>query len=818
MKNVFRVLKRDILRLLKVPPAMVVIIALLVLPSLYTWYNVLGFWDPYESTGHLHVCVVNEDEGADSELTGHIDVGAMIVDELHGNDQLDWQFVSYDEAMDQVKSGQSYAAFVIPKDFSAKLLTLTTGHFEKPDIDYYVNEKIGPIAPKITDTGANTLDATVNATFVETVSLKATEALNAALAQSDERMDNAKSLASAKVEEAKDRLEGAASSIAALADQARQAKDRAEAAKSSLATARDAIDNASGAMDSLSDVASTLQGDYMGFVANTVPLVTDAMKDAADAYAEAARVIGDLPVQSDEARELLDRLRASADDANAQADLYARILADDIAPVLGERLGALAGATSKAAGSIAGQKLIIAQAQTVIDEMVATLDSVAASLDQTRALLEGLVGEVDRVHTDAMMLAGSEALSNFIGEDGLDAQKVSEFISAPTRLETVQLYPVVTYGTAMAPLFMNLTFWIGAFMLMVVLRQEVDASGIRKLTLTQRYLGRFLLYAILVVLQAVICCAGLPFIGMHVVNLPALFFASIVASLSYLSIICALSVTLQHLGKGICIILVFMQIPAATGLYPIEMTSPFFQAIYPLFPFTYGISAMREAICGFYGLHYLRDICILLAFLIVFMAIGILARPWLSNVNRMVAREIKQSGIFNGESVEVPVRRFRFSQVLRALADRDEYRKALMRRYARFQQVYPRLIRGAIIAGIAVPVIVLVVFSLGMTGKVVLLTLFLGWIALVFCFLIVVESLRSSFTRQLRLDKMSDEQLRDLYLSRNGTEQADNVHGLTTLPDDGDGDGEEDEDADEDAAAPPAQDGRYSAKGGDRDA
>ena len=37
MKNVFRVLKRDILRLLKVPPAVVVILALLVLPSLYTW-------------------------------------------------------------------------------------------------------------------------------------------------------------------------------------------------------------------------------------------------------------------------------------------------------------------------------------------------------------------------------------------------------------------------------------------------------------------------------------------------------------------------------------------------------------------------------------------------------------------------------------------------------------------------------------------------------------------------------------------------------------------------------------------------------------
>lgn len=810
MKNVFRVLKRDILRLLKVPPAMVVILALLVLPSLYTWYNVLGFWDPYESTGHLHVCVVNEDEGADSELTGHIDVGEMIVDELHGNDQLDWQFVDYDEAMDQVKSGKSYAAFVIPSDFSAKLLTLTTGHFEKPDIDYYVNEKVGPIAPKITDTGANTLDATVNATFVETVSLKATEALNAALEQSDERVDGAKSLASAKVEEAEAKLENASASIGRLADQAEQAKGRAQSAKASLATARDAIDNASGAMDSVSDAASTLQSSYMGFAADTVPLVTAAMRDAADAYAEAARAISELPVQSDEAKELLSQLRASADAATAQADLYAKILADDVAPAIGERLGALASASSQAAGAIAGQKIVIAQASAVIDDMVATLDSAAGSLGKTQALLDSLVDEIDRVHTDAMMLAGSDVLKNFVGEDGFDAEKVAEFISAPTRLDTVQLYPVDTYGAAMAPLFMNLTFWIGAFMLMVVLRQEVDSSGIRKLTLTQRYLGRFLLYALLVILQAVVCCAGLPVIGMHVVNLPALFFASIVAALSYLSIIYALSVTLQHLGKGICIVLVFVQIPAATGLYPIEMTSPFFQAIYQLFPFTYGINAMREAICGFYGLHYLRDICILLGFLVVSMAVGILVRPWLSNVNRLVAREIKQSGIFNGESVEVPMRRFRFSQVLRALADRDEYRKALIRRYTRFQRIYPRLIRGAVIVGIAVPIIVLVLFSLGMTGKVVLLTLFLGWTAFVFVFLIVVESLRSSFERQLRLDKMSDEQLRELYLSRNHLEHADIVHGATTPQ-------IADADEDDEPSSHP-QGGRYSASGGDRDA
>ena len=86
-------------------------------------------------------------------------------------------------------------------------------------------------------------------------------------------------------------------------------------------------------------------------------------------------------------------------------------------------------------------------------------------------------------------------------------------MGSPTELETEQLYPLNAYGSAMAPLFMNLTFWIGAFMLLVIMKQEVDGEGIRNLTVTQRYLGRFALLAVMAVLQAVICCAGVLVIG-----------------------------------------------------------------------------------------------------------------------------------------------------------------------------------------------------------------------------------------------------------------------------------------------------------------
>ena len=202
MGNVLRVLKRDVLRLLKTPPALVVVLALLVLPSVYTWYNVVGFWDPYNNTGALRVCVVNEDEGGSSDLTGELHVGDMIVDELHGNTQLDWVFVDRDDAMAELDAGKSYAAFVIPSGFTSQLLSLTTGDFTQPKLEYYVNEKAGPVAPKITDTGASTLDETINSTFVSTVSDVAADAIDQALGESREKLDASRSRAVEKIAQA----------------------------------------------------------------------------------------------------------------------------------------------------------------------------------------------------------------------------------------------------------------------------------------------------------------------------------------------------------------------------------------------------------------------------------------------------------------------------------------------------------------------------------------------------------------------------------------------------------------------------------------
>ena len=758
MGNVLRVLKRDVLRLLKTPPALVVVLALLVLPSVYTWYNVVGFWDPYNNTGALRVCVVNEDEGGSSDLTGELHVGDMIVDELHGNTQLDWVFVDRDDAMAELDAGKSYAAFVIPSGFTSQLLSLTTGDFTQPKLEYYVNEKAGPVAPKITDTGASTLDETINSTFVSTVSDVAADAIDQALGESREKLDASRSRAVEKIAQAVQTVGEARETLAGIGSATDEAQGKVGEAKDALCRVRADLGTASDALQTVSGLTTQMQDGLASFSAAAMPAVGTGLSSVSQASSKANQAGNDL--------------NAAVQQAVAGAQAYSDNLFGTTIPAVNGSLAQLGAASSSLATAVSNQRVLVDQTSLVLDQLASTLCTAKDALGQTDGILASLEEGLDTVRTDVLSLGQSGVLAKLVGEDGLDASKIADFMGSPTELETEQLYPLNAYGSAMAPLFMNLTFWIGAFMLLVIMKQEVDGEGIRNLTVTQRYLGRFALLAVMAVLQAVICCAGVLVIGVQAASAPALFFAAAVASLAYLSIIYALSVTLQHIGKGICIVLVFAQIPGATGLYPIEMTSGFFQAVYPFFPFTYGISAMREAICGFYGSHYGDAIGMLVFFFALFMAFGILLRPLMANVNRMVAGQVRQGGIFNGEDVEIPARPYRFSQLFRALSGRDEYREELRVRYERFTRWYPRLIRGSVALGLAVPVALAVVFALTPAEKVWLLTAWLVWLVAVFVFLVVVESLRDSFERQMRLDGMTDEGLLELGASRNEMERS----------------------------------------------
>ena len=844
MGNVLRILRRDILRLLKAPAALVVVGVLMVLPSLYTWYNVLAFWNPYEATGNLSVSVVNQDAGAETELTGQLNVGDTVTEALLENEKLNFAEEDFDTAMTQLEGGDVFAVYVIPEDFTECLISPLTGQVKSPQIVYYANEKLGPVSPRITDTASSTLDQTINSMFVSTVSESAAQAIDSAIGDARTAKDAAQEKATtsadaaltaiadvrAKLKDAQTALDDARAkteSASASLDDARLLVGDARTLVNDTANEAYAVEDAlltasSGAVGSLSGVATELSqvtakaknatddllakagsaralvdlgtGRVQPFI-NTLTSVSQDMQAVASALPDDGHVktgildaAGNLANRAADLQSAVDSTTAlsagieetaqAASNVAGTLDSASKRVSDSLANYSGGLLGSTAPTVTTILAQVSSScshlsaattdlDTTIGEAQVGLGQLGNLLANSNDALAQTDALIGDLQSDVDSITSDIHLLAQSDAIAGLVENGSLNAQNIGAFMGSPTKLETVRMYHPNAYGTAMAPLFMNLTFWIGAFMLVIIFRTEVDDEGIKKLTIGQRYVSRFALFAGIAVVQALICCTGVLALGVQVANPPALFFASAVTALAYLSIIYALSATLQHIGKALCIILVFAQIPGGSGLYPLELTDGFFQAIYPFLPFSYGIDALREAIGGFYGNFFVRDLAVLAALFVGMTVLGVVLGPVMSNVTRVAAREIREGDLYNGEDAVVPERPYRLSQIISAFSDREGFREDVERRYARFSKLYPNFIRVAIVLAIGVPVILAFMLALDAGEKVVLLTIVLLWLVALLIFVLVVESLRSSFERQLNLERMSGLGATRLFMDRN---------------------------------------------------
>ncbi|EJR27640.1 MULTISPECIES: YhgE/Pip domain-containing protein [Bacillus cereus group] len=167
MKQIWRIYKTDLRNVAKHWAAIVIVLGLMILPSLYAWFNIKASWDPYGNTKEVPIAVSNQDAG--SNLRGKdINIGDEIVDSLKKNKNLGWKFVDEKQAIYGVERGDYYASITIPKDFSEKIATVLDENPQKPELDYYVNEKVNAIAPKITAKGASGITEEISKNFVKT--------------------------------------------------------------------------------------------------------------------------------------------------------------------------------------------------------------------------------------------------------------------------------------------------------------------------------------------------------------------------------------------------------------------------------------------------------------------------------------------------------------------------------------------------------------------------------------------------------------------------------------------------------------------------
>ena len=647
MKNVWRLFVADLKSLKDNVIALVVVIGLAVVPALYAWFNTLGFWDPYSETGAIAVAVANEDEGYRSEaMPETINAGDEVVATLRANDQFKWEFVDETEATEGVDSGRYYAAIVIPKTFSEDLMTVFSTNPEPATIVYYTNQKENAIAPRLTDQGATTLSVDIDEDFTKAVT-------NAALSASTSLTSYLNG-------------EGFSEYTEALIDRLSETVEDLQAASAEATAFADLVDSCI----TLSETNSHILDDATTVTNSLKPLLdeaTSSLNSGADALESGASTLTDALGAADEALGRLESALQNAqnqgagqtnagDEINKARDALNQLKElstadiDSLSDELASDLTALSNAANQAASDLATQN----------SDLSTTANSLGTSLTQTKAALESTASTLD----DAATELGStrDKLQTALDSNdwneirtiiGNDPSRIASFVSAPTKLEKIPVYPIANNGSAMSPFYTSLSLWIGAIFLVALVRTTITPKRLAQLHWPkpyQLYLGRYLFFALLSFIQATILALGnLLFLDIQCVH-PWLYLLTCwLTGLVFSNVVYTLTVSFGRVGEAIAVILLVLQVGGSGGIFPVVMSGELFQVIYPFLPFTHSMEAFQSCIAGIYGNQFLVSIGLLLAMVLPMLLLGLVLRTPIIRLLTKVTNKIEETSLFISE-------------------------------------------------------------------------------------------------------------------------------------------------------------------------
>ena len=295
---------------------------------------------------------------------------------------------------------------------------------------------------------------------------------------------------------------------------------------------------------------------------------------------------------------------------------------------------------------------VISRAQAQIPTINAKISEAEVKIQTVQGKLLKLQGEMPEIKEKVQKLTGivnkadgeidTNALFNLLK---VDYKQQAEFFANPVQLKENQLYHIKNYGSAMTPFYTVLSIWVGALLMSSLLTTKVEDEE-NKYKPYQKYFGRGLLFMIISLLQTLIITLGDMYLLGTQANSPYRFVIyALLISLLLSAIIYTTVCLLGNVGKAVCIILLVLQIGSSGGTFPIQMTSRFFQILYPKVPFTYSIGLLREAVGGVYIPAVNRDMKILLTYLVITLVGGAILVS-LKARSAKLSRERERSKLF----------------------------------------------------------------------------------------------------------------------------------------------------------------------------
>ena len=286
---------------------------------------------------------------------------------------------------------------------------------------------------------------------------------------------------------------------------------------------------------------------------------------------------------------------------------------------------------------------VMGKVPPIVSELSNTFGAVNNALVQVKDLISSYRTRI----ADALGVLNGDTedtrLQQVLDFMDVDPQSIAEFLASPVTIRAESVYPVESYGAAMAPFYSMLAIWVGCIILNAILKVDTPIELIGA-TSRQKFFGRYLIFALLSLIQTMVIMGGdLLIFGMDCAH-PGLFLLSgVVTSLTCSMLAYSMAIAFGNIGKALFVVFLIIQIAGSGGSYPIELLPDFFQQVYLFFPFPYAINAMREAIAGLYQNNYLIYLLQLLLFFGVGLFVGLVLKRPLDGINRYMNDQLEKS-------------------------------------------------------------------------------------------------------------------------------------------------------------------------------
>lgn len=589
MKNIIKVFLNDCKHIGRNVVALVVVMGLAVLPSLYAWFNILSNWDPYgpESTSNIKVAVAYDDTGIN--ISGmDINISTNIVEALKTNDTIGWVFTdSTDEAIEGVWSGDYYAALIMPADFSKDMVSFLADNMTHPEIIYYTNQKKNAIAPKITDKAKTAVQQQVNATFIST--------LTEAIMKSADVADNIGN------------------------------KNKAD---STLESGSDSMNNS--LIDILIAKFQVINTQVVTFD-NVLSALSNIITTAQTSADTAKGISPDISGIFEGERAILNELNKTIGQSSLIDSSLFSTISHDIDAV---------------SGYINSISSIYNDMGYNIDDFNKSISQMGESINNTLVMVRNIEDNLNETTNKLVEFKNSGVYSLLQTAISFNTDELASFISAPVAITTEDLYPITNYGSAMSPFYSVLSIWVGALILVAIIHVKVHPFDGIKVNSVEAFFGRYITFFLIGQAQALLITLGdLFFIGIQCIHPFKFWFAAAFTSFVFTMITYSLTVAFENVGEAAAVVIMVIQVAGAGGTFPIQCLPAIYQAIYKYLPFTYAMDALRECVGGTYSWYYWKCILALLVYVGICLFIGLVIAKPCRKLNAIVDKSKEKSEI-----------------------------------------------------------------------------------------------------------------------------------------------------------------------------